>query len=250
MTVRRRLIEVDLARLAPLSLDEQRRRMERLVLGKPRFSLQPMRGQFGDIMNVQPALFATIQLAEATTFEEIEKELRRRCRAGEEFSHNRECAELLHTHFVSLGIISFAQKFGTFPLGLERGVQFWVDAYYGADGEPVLTFIDPRGGSLRLTQVARDVVHSAMHAGIRERNADFAKARLQIIQLPYVESMGVSEGKKIRSIRVYPLSGEVKYDFAALDRMFTRTLNLWDEVCTASAEETKRRASGGPGGLI
>lgn len=251
MTVRQRLIEVDLARLASLSLDEQRRRMVRLVGGRPRFSLEHMRSQIGDIMNVQPALFADVELAGPTAFSEIEKELQRRSRKGDELSHNLNCARLLHRHYTAIGVVSRAYDFGTFPLGLNRGIRYWVGAYYGECGRPVLTFIDPRGGSLRLTQAARDVVHSAMHAGVRERNPDYADAILQIVQLPYVDSADVRDNnKKMRTVRVYQLEGEVKYDFVQLDRMFTATLNLWDEVCTDAAADVRRQAGDGPGTLI
>jgi len=251
MTARRRLIEVDLARLAPLSLDDQRQRMANLVGGKPRFSLEHMRKQFRDIMNVQPALFAGMELTDATAFSVIEKELRRLCKPGDELRHNLECARLLHAHYTELKVASREYDFGTFPLGLERGVRFWVGSYYGRDGRPVLTFIDPRGGNLRLTVDARDVVHSAMHAGIRERNPDYADAILQVVQLPYMEKRGAREdSKKVRTIRIHELTGEVKYSFEQLDRMFTATLNLWDEVWAASVAETRKRASGGPGGLI
>lgn len=251
MTARRRLIEVDLARLAPLPIDEQRRRMASLVGGKPRFSLEHMRKQFGDIMNVQPALFAGVQVAGATAFSVIEKELRRLCKSGDELRHNLECARLLHTHYTELKVISREYDFGAFPLGLERGVRFWVPSYYGRDGRPVLTFIDPRGGNLKLTSDARDVVHSAMHAGIRERNPDYADAILQVVQLPYVEKRGAREGEeKVRTIHVRELEGDVKYDFEQLDRMFTATLNLWDEVWVASVTEIRKRAGGRPGDLL
>jgi hypothetical protein len=251
MTARRRLIEVDLARLAPLSLDEQRRRMVRLISGRPRFSLEHMRSQFVDIMNVQPALFADIELAKATAFSEIEKELRRRCKPGDELLHNLACAGLLHSHYTSLGVVSRAYDFGTFPLGLDRGVRFWVGAYYGRDERPVLTFIEPRGGSLGLTCDAREVVYSAMHAGIRERNPDYFDAILQIVQLPYEGKPGARDnGKKVRTIYISELEGEVRYDFEQLDRMFTATLNLWDEVGAEVAADIGKRSGGGPGPLI
>lgn len=246
----RRLIEVDLARLAPLSLDEQRRRMVDLVGGRPQFSLEPMRSQFGDIMNVQPALFADVERAKTTAFSEIAKILRRRCRPGDELRHNLACASLLHGHYASMEVASRAYDFGSFPLGLDRGVRFWVGAYYGRGGQPVLTFIDPRGGSLRLTSAAREVVHSAMHAGIRERNPDYADSILQILQLPYSEKSDVRGDGKVRIIRVHELEGTVRYDFEQLDRMFTATLNLWDEVSAETEADIRKRASGGPGTLI
>lgn len=225
--------------------------MVNLISGRPQFSLEPTRSQLRDIMNVQPALFADVELAKATAFSEIEKELRRRCKRGDELLHNLACARLLHGHYTSLSVVSHAYDFGTFPLGLDRGVRFWVEVYYGRDGRPVLTFIDPRGGSLRLTRVASEVVHSAMHAGIRERNPDYADAILQIVQLPYVNRPDAEQkGDKVRAVRIYELEGEVRYDFEQLDRMFTATLNLWDEVWAEAAADIRKQAGGGPGPLI
>lgn len=224
--------------------------MVKLIGDRPRFSLEHMRSQFGDIMNVQPALFADIELSKTTAFSEIEKELRRRCRPGDELLHNLACARLLHSHYASLKVVSRAYDFGNFPLGLNRGVRFWVGAYYGREERPVLTFIDPRGGSLGLTRAACEIVHSAMHAGVRERNPDYADAILQIVQLPYQKSDNARGVEKVRAIRIHELEGEVTYDFDQLDRMFTATLNLWDEVSSEASEDIRKRADGGPGSLI
>lgn len=251
MTKVRRLLEVDLARLTTLPLDEQRRRMEKLVGGGGRFSLEHMRSQFGDIMNVQPPMFETLGIVKPTAFSVIKKELIRRCKAGTELETNVECARLLHKHYTGLEVVSRAQDFGSFPLGLDRGVRYWVRAFYGRDGRPVLTFIDPRGGSLRLTRAGREVVFSAMHAGVRERNADFGDAILEIIQLPYVEKPETRDDEKSeRTVRVYSVEGDVRYTFEELDRMLTATLRLWDEVCEAAVTDTRKRASGGPGPLF
>lgn len=251
MTKVRRLLEVDLARLTTLPLDEQRRRMERLAGGGMRLSLEPMRAQFGDIMNVQPPMFETLGAVKPTSFSVIEKELAKRCKAGKELEINVDCARHLHNHYMGLKVVSRAQDFGSFPLGLDRGVRYWVRAFYGRSGRPVLTFIDPRGGSLRLTGAGREVVFSAMHAGVRERNADFADAILEIVQLPYVEMPDAREYENSdRTVRVYSVEGDVRYTFEELDRKFTATLRLWDEVCESVTAVSRRQASGGRGDLL
>lgn len=61
----RRLLEVDLARLAPLPPDEQRTRMSKLLGGGARFSFHPMRAQLLDIMNVQPFAPETEEFSDA-----------------------------------------------------------------------------------------------------------------------------------------------------------------------------------------
>jgi hypothetical protein len=90
-----------------------------------------------------------------------------------------------------------------------------------------------------------------MHAGIRERNPDYADAILQIVQLPYADEIDADgKRKRVRTIRVNELVGDVKYDFDQLDQMFTATLNLWDELWAEALADTRKRAGGGPGPLI
>jgi hypothetical protein len=245
----RRLLEVDLARLAPLPPDEQRRRMTRLLGGGGRFSFQPTRAQLPDVMNVQAPMFSALGPPAATDFSAIEAILHRTCRSPEELLFNIQAARMLHSHFRALEIVSRPYDFGTLPLGLERGIQYWVPVYYGRGEVPVITFIDPRGGQ-GLTAQAREVVFSAMHAGIRERNPDFDNAILEIIQLPYVpRSRAATSKTRTRVLRIHTLSTPVMYSFNELDRMLTATLQLWDMVCAEAAAETRKRA-GGTGTLL
>lgn len=243
----RRLLEVDLARLAPLPTDEQRTRMTTLLGGGARFSFHPMRAQLPDIMNVQAPMFSALGPPVSTEFSVIEAILQRKCRSSEERRFNIQAARLLHSHFLGQGIFSRPYDFGTLPLGLERGIQYWVPVFYGRGDVPVITFIDPRGGQ-GLNAQARDIVFAAMHAGIRERNPDFAEAILEIIQLPYASNRSETESPQ-RVLRIHTLGSAVKYEFSELDRMLTATLRLWDEVCAEAAADTRKRA-GGTGSLL
>lgn len=240
----RRLLEVDIARLAPLARDEQRIRMRRLTKGGGRFSLNPTRDQFPDIMNVQPPMFVSLGAQKFTDFAVVEACLRRACRSGEELAFNLQASRMLHSHYCAQGIVSHEYDFGSMSLGLDRGIRFWVPSYYGRGDLPVITFIDPRGGQ-RLTALGRDVVFSAMHASIRERNPDFSEAVLEIIQLPYDRKPKSSANvASTKTLQVFTLADQPKYDFAQIDGMLTDTLRLWDEVCSEVAEEIRREATG------
>lgn len=238
----RRLLEVDLAKLATLPLAEQRLRMHRLIGGGGRFSFKPTRDQFADILNVQPPMFAPLGEAPKTDFVVIEEKLRKTCRSVEELIFNIQAARMLHSHFRTSEVVSRPFSFGHLAVGLDRGIQYWVQSFYARDGLPVVTFIDPRGGQ-GLTRPARDVVFSAMHASVRERQPDFGNAVLEIIQLPYDRSKKDGESNQ-RKLQVHTLSDDPVYNFAAIDRMFTATLRLWDIVCAEAAEDKKRKASG------
>lgn len=246
----RRLLEVDLARLAPLPAEEQRRRMSKLVGGGGRFSFKPMRDQFPEVLNSQPPMFVPLGVAPVTEFSVIEARLRKDCRSAEELAFNMMAARMLYSHFRDHDVASHPYSFGSMALGLERGIQYWVQSFYARGDAPVLTFIDPRGGGQRLTPKARDVVFSAMHASIRERNPDFAEAVLEIIQLPYESQSKVeSSTSSRRALEVYTLDGPPAYSFDEIDSMLTQTLRIWDEVCAEAVSETRRRA-GGNGSLL
>jgi hypothetical protein len=244
----RRLLEVDLARLAALPPDEQRRRMIKLVGGGGRFSFKPTRDQFPDILNSQPPIFLPLGASPATEFGVIEARLKKDCRSAEELLFNTQAARMLHSHFREQNVVSHPYNFGSMSLGVERSVQYWVQSYFARGELPVVTFIDPRGGQ-GLNSRARDVVFSAMHASIRERNPDFAKAELEIVQLPYDRQSKLAATITSRVLRTYVLSGTPLYDFSEIDRMLTETLHIWDEVCMEASAETRRRA-GGKGTLL
>ena len=239
----RRLLEVDLARLAPLPLDEQRRRMQRAIGGAGTFSFGPTRSQLPDIMNVQVPMFDTLGPAAITEFGIIEEHLRKQCRSTEELRFNLQASTMLYSYFRGQNVVSRAYDFGSLPLGLDRGIRYWSSAYYGRGDMPVVTFIDPRGGQ-GLTSRARQVVFAAMHAGVRERNADFSDAILEIIQLPYAPGHKAGSGTKTRVLRAYTLDTAVAHEFSELDRMLTATLRLWDVVCAEATAEMRKRADG------
>lgn len=245
----RRLLEVDLARLAPLAADEQRLRMRKLIGGSGRFSFKPMREQFPEVLNSQPPMFVPLGAAPVTEFSVIEDRLKKDCRSAEELSFNMLAARMLYSHFRAQDVVSHPYNFGSMALGLERGIQYWVQSFYARGELPVVTFIDPRGGQ-GLTARARDVVFAAMHAAIRERNPDFANAVLEIIQLPYERrSKSPDSSPTPRALRVHTLDGAPVFTFDEIDRMLTQTLRIWDEVCAEAVAATRRRA-GGTGSLL
>jgi hypothetical protein len=245
----RRLLEVDIARLAPLPQDEQRQRMGKLIGGGGRFSFKPTRDQFPEVLNSQPPMFAPLGESPVTEFRVIEERLRKDCRSTKELAFNMQAARMLYAHFRAQDVVSRPHSFGSMSLGTERGIQYWVQSFYARGDLPVVTFIDPRGGQ-GLTARARNVVFAAMHATIRERDPDFANAVLEIVQLPYErQSKNAPSSVTPRVLRVYTLEDEPIYSFEEIDAMLTETLCIWDEVCAAAMAETRRRA-GGSGSLL
>lgn len=246
-----RLLEVDVARFAPLSPSIQRPRMVKMQEnGGGIFSFKPTRNELSDIMNVQPPMFMTLGTAPVTPFRIVQTNITKGCRSNKELAFNLHAAHMLYNHFRGNNVVSVAYDFGTMALGLDRGLRYWTPTYYARDGRPVVTFIDPRGGH-GLTAAARDVVFSAMHASIRERIPDFDNAILEIIQLPYDDTKVVPKGTmKPRRLAIYTLSDMPKYSFPEVDAMLTQTLRLWDDVCAEAAADKRKRSGGGKGSLI
>src|SRR4051812_43630628 len=81
----RRLLEVDIARYATLSADEQRLRMRKQVGGGGGlFSFKPTRDQFADILNSQPPIFVPLGASPVTELPIIEEAIRKSSRSPEE----------------------------------------------------------------------------------------------------------------------------------------------------------------------
>jgi len=236
----RHLAEVDLANLTVLPLDEQRRRMFKLVRGGGIFSFQPTREQYPELMNSQPELFRHLATAKRTPYSIVEAALKKRCKRGMELDFNLLVSKMLYGHFRKERAVSRYYDFYAMPLGIGRGVRFWVPVYYGRGDVPVVSFIDPRGGH-NLTARGRDVAFSAMHFGIRERYPDFSETILQIIQTPYTVELRGEKAHRDRELLTFNMEGFPVFSFEQLDTMLTRTLLLWDEVCASFAEETRKR---------
>src|SRR5690349_8176055 len=85
----RPLPEVDLANFTTLSLDDQRHRMKRMAEGEGgHFSFDPTRKNFSDILNCQPPLLTALGAPAETPFEQIERALVLKCKAGNELKFN------------------------------------------------------------------------------------------------------------------------------------------------------------------
>jgi len=94
----RRLPEIDLARLAPLRPDEQRRQVEHHKAGRPPFSYNPLRRTIHDVINVTPDLFGP---AEPTSWGRVEELIALRAKPGNEYDANITVARSLHAYVIA-----------------------------------------------------------------------------------------------------------------------------------------------------
>src|SRR4051812_24762120 len=103
----RRLPEIDLARIAPLSSDEKRRQLEQHKAGRPPFSYEPLRNTIYDLINVTPDLFGP---AEATPWPKVAQLIWRRSKSEDEYKSNLAVAQSLHAYASAEGVRAREQE--------------------------------------------------------------------------------------------------------------------------------------------
>ena len=234
----RPLPDIDLARIAPLPKDQQRRHLQQIRYGRPPFSYKPLRGCFHDIFNVQPEMFGPVK---ATEWAEIERRLDK-CASDEERQANIAVARGLHDFANEANMLGRSQEF--FPLGMSIGqkVVYWLPMVLSLNGQPFIPFIDPRR-SRGLTREGRRFAFSMMHERIRAADPDYETVRFVIFRF------GDLEGNR-RSPILYTDEGVELFSFVQMEEMVEATYEIWREVCQEREMEARRKASGTRGSLI
>lgn len=237
MTIRL-LPEIDLARLAPLPDDIQRKQLSQMKSGYSTFSYKPVRACFGDIFNVQPPMFGH---ADPTPLEKINQQLARNCKSSMELENNTSIAKALHDFTSSRQTISRGHDF--FPLAMSVGkkVSYWLPMVLAMEGQPYAVFVDPRR-SRGLSRVGRRFAFSMMHERIRAADEDFSEVKLGIVRF------SDGEGKE-REVRFYEDAGVELFSMAELESMVSNTYRIWREVHEEQTAETRRKGTG-TGGLF
>jgi hypothetical protein len=236
----RRLPEIDLARIAPLSTDQKRVALQRFKLGRPAITYKPVRACFADIFNVRPEMFAA---ADPASWPVLESLIRDRAMSDDEQKANLLVAKGLYVFAQTNALRSRSQIF--FPLSLSVGekVEYWLPMVTLVNDVPLVLFIDPRRGK-GLTAEGRRFTFSVMHEHIRTSNPDFAEARLGIIQFGDVVD-------DQRPVKLSTDRGMDLFGFDELDQMVGETYAIWREVSeNREAEERSKSASEGHGPLF
>jgi hypothetical protein len=235
----RPLHEIDLARAAPLPLDQKRKELERLYLGQPRITYNPFRQSIGDIFNVELGLFGPVTPVPWTR---LAATISAASRTREERSANLAVAGTLHEYATRENLTGRYQEFLALPLGMGSKLVYWQPVVLGIKGRPVVPFIDPRRASKHLTSVARQFVFSVMHEKIRAADPDAADLKLAIFQFPEDE-------QGVRTTELWLDDGVDLFSFEELDGMVRDTYEMWQQVCQEREAQARNRA-GGVGGLF
>jgi hypothetical protein len=235
----RPLPDIDLARIACMPMDQQRRQLEQMRHGRPPFSYKPLRMCFHDIFNVQPELFGLVQ---PTAWPIVEGRLLAKCRSEDELNANIAVARGLHDFAISTGMLGRAQDFFSLAVSAGQKVAYWLPMVLSREGRPIIPFIDPRL-SRGLSLAARRFVFSMMHEHIRAADPDYESVGLAIFQF----------GKPSNGLRAPILHLDEGVDLiplAQLEAMVSATYTLWQDVLEDRQEENRRRAGGAGGSLL
>ena len=229
----RRLSEIDLARIGPLSGEEKLFRLRQLKFGRPPHTYNPLRKSVGDILNVQPEMFAGF--GEYTPWGQIEGDITKRSTSESELSFNLGVAKALYNFGVSEGAVSYGKPIAEWVVGYGQAVKYWWNIYTVMREEPYFVFVDPRLNSA-LNRPAIRFVLSVMNERIRIPEPDFADARLAVCQFP----KGV-DGE--RNVRLFDASEFELFDADQMNDMIGETYRLWASVL-AERDASERRRTG------
>ncbi len=234
----RRLPEIDLARIAPLTTDEKYIALRRQKVANPPYSYDPLRGVLSDILDVEYPLTGR---AAPTSWEKIDRKLVSLARKPEELKANRKLAEMLYHHAVAEGLKGRSEDFFPFPIGMTGKVRYWFRLSYIRKDRLVVPFLDPRKQN-SLGPKGRRFAFSMMHQAIREADPDFEAASFEIVHFGRAMNGG-------RTMNVYSDDTVELFSFEELDAMVRETYEIWAVVLREREEEARKAAGSRRGPL-
>jgi hypothetical protein len=237
----RRLNETDLARFAVLPRPQRLNALRKHKGGFAPYSLNPVRSQLPEMMNLVGDLFVASPSPRATK-EAVMESVRRKCTSREnEVDQNLEATELLYDFFSSECELSRALWIKDTRIGGGESLKYWLNQYGVIGGVPTAVFVDPRGTN-GLTASARQFVFSMQHQGLREVDADLGDARLLILQL--------SRRHGARQLGVYFGEDTSLISYEEVNTLVHETMQDWAFVLAERAGEAAAggsRTGTGPG---
>lgn len=235
----RPLPDIDLARIAPRSREEQRGMLKQIRYGRPPFSYGPLRSCFHDIFNVQPAMFGPVTPTEWTMIETL---LRKKSTSLDELAANLQVARGLYQFACATQIFGRAQEFFPMAMGVGQKVIYWLPMVLAIEEQPFVPFIDPRR-SRGLTRAGRRFAFSMMNERIRAADPDYAAVRFAIFQFG-------DDKDDVRHPVMHTDEDVELFSLEEMEAMVATTYDLWREVCEERDMETRRKAGGMHGSLI
>lgn len=234
------LPDTDVARLAVLNEEGQRRGLAQMKRGWPPFSYRPVRRAFLDIFGIQPG--PLIQSVPLTSWPKIEEVIQRTSKKPEEADANLAVARALHSFSLKNRTSGMHQKFNRLTIGNWPALRLWEPALLAIADQRFLFFVDPRR-TRALTREARRFVFSVMHEHIRAVNPDFAEADLLVLQR---SSLDADE----QTICMHREPSDDLFSADEISAMVDFTYTLWVEVYEERRAAERRRGTGTADGFL
>ncbi|MBV1702502.1 MAG: hypothetical protein KGQ46_11855 [Hyphomicrobiales bacterium] len=234
------LHSLDLARIAPLTIEQKRIELRRLKEGRPPYSYKPVRLSLPEILNVDAGPLGIVPRA---PYEQVAKEIERQSTSEAEKNANLTLASTLYKYVDSNGLSGRRNEFFPLVIGTTVKVSYWVPAVVALDGRPTVLFIDPRR-TKKLTEVSRRFVLSVMNQRIRVADPDYSEVELAIMQFN-----GDKKDKTLRIPKIHTAAGISLFDYDTINSMIKETYKILREVWVEREElqkrDTRRPTAGG-----
>lgn len=237
----RPLPDLDLARIAPMPVNEKSNALKQMKAGHPPYSYQPARRSLLEILNVDAGPLGVVPRA---PYQQIADEIIKRSKSEAEEIANLAFASALYDFADGEKVVGRRHDFFPLAIGTANKVSFWLPAIVAIEERPTVLFIDPRRAK-KLTEIGRQFAFSLMHERIRVADPDFAEVELAIMQF------GIDRDNKLKRVpKLYTAAGVSLFDFDALDLMIRETYEIWQEILTEREADGRRRGTGTTGGLF
>lgn len=234
------LPDTDVARLAVLNEEGQRRELAQMKRGWPPFSYRPVRRAFLDIFGIQPG--PLVQSLPLTSWSKIDDSIQRASKKPEEADANLAVARALHAFSLEYCTSGLHHTFNRLIIGKWPALRLWEPALLAIADRRFIFFVDPRRTKM-LTREARRFVFSVMHEHIRAANPDFAEADLLVLQLHTVDT-------DERIVRMHSAQSIDLFSADEISAMVDFTYTLWVEVYEERRAAERRRATGTTDGFL
>jgi hypothetical protein len=231
------LPDTDLARIAPLPIDQKRRALEAFRLSHPPYRYVSFRKALPDILNIQTGFLGA---GDRVPFARIEQTIRAESWSADELAANLLVAKSLYD-YAEANLIE-GRSLELFPLSVGAGSKlvFWHSFLLIRDGQPIIPFFDPRRSTTRLTGLARQFVFSTMHERIRAADPDYADVKFAIWQF-------TAPKKGPRVAFAHEELGVALLSFEQIEAMVQETYEMWADIYSRRAKTEPRRRAGGTG---
>lgn len=231
----RRLPETDLARIAPLAVNEKWVQLRSFNSGGGSWSYDPAREQNFNIANPKTPMGLR---STRPSIDKIKSLVSRACHCDQQETSCIEVVELFDKWFSSNASDAIERHVPSMGIGSLGAVRYWENFAAIIDGRPTFFFLDYRRMK-GLTSLARRFVFSLMNEQICRTDPDFHDADLKILQ--FTQKKG-----DLRIIEDYTFDREGFFTLHELNEMIDETYNIWKLVqLERRAVETPKRAAGG-----